>query len=335
MSRDQQDNRLLLGAIGVAALILMTMVTAIFLVSRRPVVVVTGSPGATSALPPASASAESAGEAPAVEQPPPTLAVVRVDQVPPVSEPLDPAWEKIEAIEVPLAAQQVAQPALEQATIPTLRVQAIRDRERYAWRISWDKPQAAESVDTATFSDAVAIQFPLADGAPYTMGGPNLPVRMLYWKAAWQKDFDDGFQDIKALYPNAHYDMYWFSEGQERHAADGSTDNPQAEQFMVAAMSKNPMADKKRKTPLEELTAHGFGSSTHVADTPSRARGVWQEGRWYVVLDRPIDEKDPLITRFNAAPDQQLVAFAVWDGDHGNRGGKKQISNWIPMTLPK
>ncbi len=54
-----------------------------------------------------------------------------------------------------------------------------------------------------------------------------------------------------------------------------------------------------------------------------------------MVLDRPIDDKDPLIARFNAAPEQQLVAFAVWDGDHGNRGSLKQISNWIPMQLSK
>ncbi|MCA9192578.1 MAG: hypothetical protein KDB03_12475 [Planctomycetales bacterium] len=336
MSRDQQDNRLLLGAVGAAVLILMTMITAVFLVSRRPVVVVTGS--TDSAQIPSAATVETSSDsgtsAPA-EQPPPTLSVSRVEKVPALSDPLDLTWEKIAAVEIPLTAQQVAQPALEQATVSKLLVQAIRDNERYAWRISWDKPQPADLVDYAKFTDAVAIQFPLVDGAPYTMGGPNLPVRMLYWKAVWQKDVDEGFQELKKIYPNAHYDMYWFAEGTEQHSSTGSTDNPQAQQFMVASMSKNPMADYNRKKPVEEMTAHGFGSSTHVPETPSGARGVWHEGKWYVVLDRPINDRDPLIARFNAAPDQQLVAFAVWDGDHGNRGSKKQISNWIPMQLAK
>lgn len=336
MRRDLSENRLLLGALGAAALILMTMITAIFLVSRRPVVVVTGSTSADQLLPPASVNVPSgSADIPPAEQPPPTLSVSRVDKVPPVGDPLDAVWEKIAAIEVPMAAQQVAQPALEQATVPKLTVQAIRDNERYAWRISWDKPQPADRVDYATFTDAVAIQFPLGDGAPYTMGGPNLPVRMLYWKAVWQKDVDEGFQELQKIYPNSHYDLYWFAEGAERHSNTGSTDNPQAQEFMVAAMSKNRMADYNRKKPIEELTAHGFGSSTHVPETPSGARGVWNQGRWYVVLDRPIDDKDPLIARFNAAPEQQLVAFAVWDGDHGNRGSLKQISNWIPMQLSK
>lgn len=336
MSRDQQDNRLLLGAVGAAALILMTMITAIFLVSRRPVVVVTGSTGASQLPSPALADlSSSSGNTPTAEPLPPTLSVSRVEKVPALSDPLDPTWEKIAAIEIPLTAQQVAQPALEQATVPKLMVQAIRDSERYAWRLSWDKPQPADLVDYAKFTDAVAIQFPLVDGAPYTMGGPNLPVRMLYWKAVWQKDVDEGFQELKKIYPNAHYDMYWFAEGAERHSNIGSTDNPEAQQFMVAAMSKNPMADYNRKKPVEEMTAHGFGSSTHVPETSSGARGVWRDGKWYVVLDRPINDKDPLVARFNAAPDQQLVAFAVWDGDHGNRGSKKQISNWIPMQLAK
>ena len=70
-------------------------------------------------------------------------------------------------------------------------------------------------------------------------------------------------------------------------------------------------------------------------ETPSAARGVWKEGHWYVVIDRPINDSDPLIARFNSAAAQQMVAFAVWDGDHGNRGSQKQISNWISMTLPK
>ena len=130
MSRDQHDNRLLLGAVGAAALILMTMITAIFLVSRRPVVVVTGSSNVET-LP-----AVVAGEAPSgsgdlsqspANQPPPTLSVSRVDRVPAVADPLDPTWDKIAAVEVPLAAQQVAQPALEQGTVPMLTVQAIRD----------------------------------------------------------------------------------------------------------------------------------------------------------------------------------------------------------------
>ncbi len=344
MNRNADSNRLLLGAIGGVALILMTMIAAIFLVSRRPVVVITpgvsdrsiadaqGIPSGSSTTAPSASSGSSPAPVPTAS---PELMVSRVAKVPDSSNPLDSVWEQVSGVEIPLAPQQVAQPTLEKGTIATLNVQAIRDDERYAWRLSWEKPKPAEQVEVAQFTDAVAVQFPLVDGAPYTMGGPGLPVRMLYWKAAWQRDVDEGFKGLAGVYPNSHYDMYWFSEGKEKHAADGSTDNPHAQQFMVASKSNNPMADYARKHPIEELTAHGFGSGTHVKDTPSRGRGMWQNGKWFVVIDRPIQAGDPLIERFSSAPDKQMIAFAVWDGSHGNRGGKKQISNWVPMKLGK
>lgn len=336
MKRDDTNNRLLIGIIGGAALILMTMVTAIFLVSRRPIVVIVpDKQAANAATLPATAGGPASATSPA-EAPPPEISVSRIVSAPAIDNPLDPAWDKVAVVEVSLAPQQVAQPVLEKGTITKLRVQAVRDDKRYVWRLGWDKPQMAETMDTAKFTDAIAMQFPLADSAPYTMGGPGLPVRMLYWRAAWQKDVDQGFQGLGGLHPNTDSDLYWFAKGKsdsELHAADGSIDNEAAKQWMVAAKSGNPMADYNRKQPVEELTAHGFGSGTHVGDSPTQGRGVWQDGKWYVVFDRPINPKDPLIERFNASPDKQMIAFAVWDGDNANRGGKKQITNWLPMRI--
>jgi DMSO reductase family type II enzyme heme b subunit len=337
MKRDDASNRLLIGIAGGAGLILMTMVTAIFLVSRRPIVVIvpdrqTAGGGVTL---PAAATGPSATASPA-EAPPPEISVSRIVAAPAIANPLDPAWDKVAVVEVSLAPQQVAQPVLEQATIAKLRVQAVRDDKRYVWRLSWDKSHVADTLDVAKFTDAIAMQFPLVDSAPYTMGGPGLPVRMVYWRAAWQKDVDQGFQGVTGVHPNTDADLYWFAKGKldsDQHAADGSIDNETARQWMVAAKSGNPMADYHRKQPVEELTAHGFGSGTHVADSPTQGRGVWHEGKWYVVFDLPISPKDPLIERFNASPDKQLIAFAVWDGDNANRGGKKQITNWLPMRI--
>lgn len=335
MNGNSDNRRLVIGLIGGALLILMTMVTSIFLVSRRPVVVVVpgGVQAEGSGQASASAVAPTAGTVAASEAPLPVISVSKIASVPDMSDPLNPAWESVAVSEIPLAPQQVAPPTLEKGTVATLRVQAVRDDSRYAWRLSWEKSKPAESSDVSTFTDAVAMQFPLVDGAPYTMGGPGLPVRMLYWKAVWQKDVDKGFQGLAGVHPNSHSDLYWFSEGKEPHAADGTTDSPQARQFMVASQSNNPMTDYNRKHPIEELTAHGFGSGTHVEGTPSRGRGVWSEGRWYVVIDRPVAPEDPLIKRFNESPDKQLIAFAVWDGDNANRGGVKQITNWIPLTI--
>jgi DMSO reductase family type II enzyme heme b subunit len=104
---------------------------------------------------------------------------------------------------------------------------------------------------------------------------------------------------------------------------------------MAGSAVGNPMSTVKREQPLQELQAYGFGSSTDVPESPGSARGAWKDGRWYVVFERPNDSADPLVKRFNENPEQQLIALAVWDGHAQNRGGRKHITNWIPMRVEK
>jgi hypothetical protein len=331
MNRDSDNNRMLIGIIGGAVLIVLTMMVSIFIATRRPVVVVI--PGAGSGAQPLAAPALAPGAAPTVAAAAPAeLKVTKAERAPGIDNPFDPSWDKIAVVEVNLLPQQAAPPVLETGTVAKLRVQAVRDQQRYVWRLSWDQPLASDRSDVGEFSDAVAMQFPLTDGAPYTMGGPKMPVRMLYWKATWQKDVDLGFQDLNSIHPNSDSDFYWFVSGEPPYLVS-KFDDPMAQQWMIAASAGNPMVDFHRKHPLEELTAHGFGSSTHIDETPSRGRGVWKDGQWFVVIDRPIDTSDPLITRFNENLQQQLIAFAVWDGSADNRGARKNITNWIVMRI--
>ncbi len=333
MSSDQTNNRMLMGIIGGAVLILLVMLSSIFIVTRRPVVVVIPADGAGPATATGSESTAPAGLSTEAEIPPPTISVSKVSSAPSIDDPLDPFWNKIAPTEVALLPQQVAPPVLASGTIANLEVQAVKDDQRYVWRLSWEQERIADTSDVGEFSDAVAMQFPLSEGAPYTMGGPKMPVRMLYWKAIWQKDVDEGFQDWAKTHPNSDADFYWFAEGEPPYTVDKSFNDPKSKQWLIAASAGNPMANFVRKSPIEEMTAHGFGSSTHISTTPSRGRGTWQDGKWYVVLDRPIASSDPLIKRFNENPNQQLVAFAVWDGSADNRGGRKNITNWSPMKI--
>lgn len=332
----RENQKLLAALVGGMGLIVLAMIVSIFIVTRRPVVIVV--PGAT----PAEAGAPTAGEAlpaplsisndaapPAV----PVIAVQRVAATPPLTDPFDPWWQNIPLTDLELQPQQVAPPMLERSTLARLRVQAAHDDQRYVWRLAWDQAKPSMESQVNLFSDAVAVQFPLVDGAPYTMGGPGMPVTMLYWKAIWQKDVDEGFQDTVATQPAAHSDLYWFARDTGPQRADQGFDDPASKPWFVAAAAGNPMAQFQRTSPLEELTAQGFGSATHVQDSPSQARGTWRDGQWVVVIDRRIAAGDPLIARFQENPNQQLIAFAVWDGTADNRGGVKHITNWIPMRI--
>jgi DMSO reductase family type II enzyme heme b subunit len=265
------------------------------------------------------------------------VTVARLANFPSFVDPLDKGWDSLAIQAVTLAPQQVAEPMLKQGTVAKIDVQAAHNDQRYVWRLSWEQPEPSVESSFARFSDAVAIQFPLSDGAPYTMGGPNQPVSIFYWRALWQKDVDEGFQDTVVTHPNAQYDFYWFAgkTGAISAAALANNGDPMAMQWMIAAKAGNPMADFGRKCPMEELTAHGFGSSTHITSQsgPGEARGVWHAGRWYVVFEREITNDEVLFQRFKENPQQQLIAFAVWDGRAQNRGGQKNISNWIPMRI--
>ena len=318
-------------------LIALAMIAVIYAVTRRPVVVVVPGQENGSQLAPVvpGSGAATVGEATAIAPPLPTIALKKVDAIPSIDNPVDVAWDQIAVTEIPLDMQQTAAPMLTESTVPVVQLQTAYNSERFVWRLSWDQAEPSYKSNVAEFSDAVAIQFPLKDGAPYTMGGPDMPVAMMYWKALWQKDIDDGFQDVTNVYPNSWYDLYWFAEGTGPQPVATAFKNEHAAPYMAGSAVGNPMSIVDRKQPVQELHAHGFGSATDVPDSPVSARGTWKDGRWYVVFERPNSDVDPLIKRFFENPEQQMLALAVWDGQAQNRGGRKHITNWIPMRIEK
>ncbi|MGI9457400.1 MAG: ethylbenzene dehydrogenase-related protein [Aeoliella sp.] len=332
------NTRLMVLFVGGMCAVVVAMMVVLFVATRRPVVMLLPQQGdspAAAQAPPVSLGTATPGAAGGAAEPMPEAPIVRVTQAPNTEDPLDAAWNQVTAIEIPLQKQQSSEPMLDEATIDRILVQAARDDERLVWRLSWKQETPVFRSDVGEFSDAVAIQFPMKEGAPYTMGGPDMPVTMLYWKALWQKDIDEGFQDVTDMYPNSWYDFYWFAAGTGPQPAASAFENESAQQYMIGRSSGNPMSTIGRKQPVEELTAHGFGSSTHVEESPSTARGVWKDGAWYVVIDRPVDSSDPLISRFEQNLEQQMIAIAVWDGGAQNRGARKHITNWIPMRIDK
>ena len=107
MKDNTEGSRLLVGLVGGVALIVMTMITSIFLVSRRPIVVVVpggGTPSNASA--PSLATGSSMGGTPvptAEVKPIPEIVVSKIATAPTLDDPLDPAWNRVAIVEVDLA----------------------------------------------------------------------------------------------------------------------------------------------------------------------------------------------------------------------------------------
>jgi len=83
-----------------------------------------------------------------------------------------------------------------------------------------------------------------------------------------------------------------------------------------------------------QVVAEGLGTSRTVDLDQVRARGVWKEGQWHVVIARalrisgsePVAQLEPgAVTGF---------AVAVWDGANGERAGIKAFSgDWRELRL--
>jgi len=224
-----------------------------------------------------------------------------------------------------LLLQDMVEPRLLVPSTPTVRVQAMSDGTRIAFRLSWSDSTRDDLPGPGRFVDACAVQLP-------TQIGPNLPapqmgetggtVAITYWSAAWQAQVEGRPDSIQAFYPNATVDHYPFE------AASLDPESPEKQEmekrYRPAEGAHHPQHGVGQ--PVQDLTAEGPGTLTALEQTRSEGNGRWQRQSWEVVILRALPE--PL----QGVPRSQ-VAFAIWNGSHGEVGARKMRSAWIPLAL--
>jgi hypothetical protein len=236
------------------------------------------------------------------------------------------------ALEVAVTPQAITMPLLEQASIEHVRVQGFVSSGMIAWRMAWADPTIDANVDVGRFTDAVALQFPVGKDASFMMGERGKAVQILHWKALWQKDLDEHFQDVQDLHPNYWTDLYWFAEGEFPYPVTASFTKEKSRAWFVAQQAGNPLAQFERPDAVEELMAEGFGSLTHQEADVTEGRGEWKDGLWATVFVRPLATEDPLDHQF-ARGQRGRFSVAVWEGSAGNVGGRKHWSDWFEFKL--
>jgi len=248
------------------------------------------------------------------------------------SDPLAPEWQQAPVQDVVVMPQQITPPQLALASIDKISAQALTDGQSISWRVSWQDEASDANVDVSRFPDAVALEFPLVSDASPLMGHRGGgKVQILYWKGLWQKDKDEGFQDVQDVHPNVWSDLYWFAEGKAPHRVPDDFKNPLSHQWFIAKQAGNPTADFNQIQTAQELVAEGWGTLTPQQDSVTTATGVWKDGRWTVVFSRPLTSDDPNDYQFK--PGKGKIAFAVWQGGAGNRGGRKHWSFWTNYAI--
>lgn len=250
--------------------------------------------------------------------------------------PEDPAWERADALDVPLSPQAVVKPRRYEASVTAVAVRALYDDSRLALRLQWrDAASEAMKGGVSAFRDALAVEFP-ADpkaGIPFFgMGEANRPVTIYQWKSDWQPAPRN---DVDERYPNMAVDWYPFSgrgAGEIAELGDyGGEGGDKA--FVTSWAAGNTLADAalQGQRAVEKLVARGFGT---VAPAPSdrqdgEALAAWKDGVWTAVLSIPLAQEQFTFTRGQTVP----VAFAAWDGAKSERGGEKAVSTWYFLSL--
>ena len=280
--------------------------------------------------------------------------------------PMDPnshAWDGVKYLMVGMSPQNLVAPGLAEGTVPNVKVKSVHNDKEIAYLLEW---YDATEDDTETmmdkFSDAAAMMFPVKQKTEpsFMMGDADNPVQIIYWKAAWQKDIDKGYQDVRDAYPNYNYDSYPMvdtmvdAKGNKIVVKDNEIYKPvdpqdraintpigkysdAAKGYLPGLAVKNPRSRIDRTTPVEELNAVGFGTLTTQADSKANGKGVRSFGYWKVVITHPLKAEYTGQDADLTAGDHFITAIAIWDGSKKNRAGRKNFSNggWISLYMEK
>ncbi|MCR4290949.1 MAG: c-type cytochrome [Candidatus Scalindua sp.] len=215
--------------------------------------------------------------------------------------PLDPdsgMWEDAELTEIPLAGQILVKPRLWNPSVNSIIIRSLYNKTNISFLLEWnDRTNKQDEV----FSDAVAIQFPvkIPEGAKkpsFMMGDSSNKVYILHWEA--------------------HHQLELHSE------------------MEVETGENVKYPDRVGHTAVEEASAKGVMSFKAQSPENQEAEGVgqWKDGRWRVLIKRPLFSEDNNDTQFEKG---KLIPFslAAWDGSSGEHRGKKAISSWYYLTL--
>lgn len=245
-------------------------------------------------------------------------------------DPFDKVWDQAKEVEVPLSGQAVTTPMKLKPTVNSIRVKSVNDGKYIAFLLVWeDKTQDRFHLVDA-FPDAVAIQIPYkpSSDVPVTMGDKGQRVLILHWTASREENLEHGYADVSKIYPNAVYDWYPHATPPYKYPEDW------ANQYALSYIGGEKVFRKNTlKTPVREIVAEGFGSTTWKDIQGAEGKGVYKDGKWYVVIRRAFVEENTSNPDWGPGK-TTFITFAVWDGSTGDVGARKVLSySWITLKV--
>ena len=218
-------------------------------------------------------------------------------------------------------------------------VRALHNGTDIALLMAWqDDTNDQAALRPQDFRDAAAVQFSMTPNPPFfAMGEKNAPVNIWMWKSERQADLEPRYQDLEKIYPNLGIDSYpnlmrSAPEQPHRHALTLESDP----NFVTGWGAGNIVSDPERQSPVEDLTAQGFGTlkARPRIDQKVDARGIYGSGTYRVMFRRSLRANGQGAVALQPAS-VVSVAFAVWNGSAGDRDGKKSVTIWQDLRIAK
>lgn len=235
------------------------------------------------------------------------LKALRVDGDVPDS-PESPAWAQAEPMDVRLAGQVVVAPRWQNPSIDLVTVKAVYNGKEIAFLIEWDDPFQDTTHDKGKEFDPKDIA---------KNGAINSYIEAVDMVPRKLKTFRDSVALQFAVKPP--------SGPKKPHFLRGEPSSP-VNMWVWKADAKNA---------AEESLARGWKQPPRAQPKEGQqvtAKAAWNQGRWAVVMKRPLttgDRNDVQFARGAFIP----MAVNAWDGSNGEHGLIMSLSTWYFVFL--
>ncbi|MFP4591438.1 MAG: ethylbenzene dehydrogenase-related protein [Halobacteriales archaeon] len=194
-----------------------------------------------------------------------------------------------------------------------------------------DEAGDLDRVDGTDWTATPAASVPLASAGAAVPGGEDTTVDRidvkaartddrLYLRLAWPDPSPDRSTDRIRAFADAVAVQLPVEETERPPIAMGGLDNQVNVWFWRADGT------------VEELLAGGVGTTTRFEDPMLNADATHADGRWRVVMDRPLEPTGSNRTAISTETDVD-VALAAWNGSNLERSGQKAASEWYHLAL--
>ena len=242
----------------------------------------------------------------------------------------DPVWNQAEALDVLLSGQVHVPPREQNPSVDIVTVRSVFNDKEIGFLLEWDdrskdiKDEAPAPVK-ASAEPAKTGTEPAKGEAEPKSAKPTYPV--LYPASSNNKFTPYGLRDAAVIqFPVKP------SEGTEKpHFFLGDPSHPVNLWYWMADKNEDAQAN-----PVEDQNANGYKDPAK-AQPPAaqnvQGRGQFKDGRWRIVMKRPLITKDTNTDVMFKLGKLTPIAFHIWDGSNGETGLQRAISSWSFLLL--